>query len=119
MLDVFTHAQLIECPECPRSGQGNKKPNLTLTSRNYSGSGIDIGNCPECGKAFCISYKIANIDRISSWDKPKRVEIESERIMVGLQERAIAHQEKEKKELEEYERLKEKFGGESKTMKMS
>jgi hypothetical protein len=29
---------------------------------------VDIAQCPECGKAWEISYKVADMTRVPSWD---------------------------------------------------
>lgn len=35
---------------------------------------MDYGNCPECGKGFCISYKVDTVVRDTDWDsKPLKV----------------------------------------------
>jgi hypothetical protein len=56
-----------ECPNCPltktRRG-GLRGVELELVNDNYSGCGVDIVRCPECGKDFQVSYKIDTITEI-------------------------------------------------------
>jgi len=61
----------VRCPSCkPHKNKKGKiiGPNLTLSESNYSGYGVDMANCPECGKGFQISFKIDKIERAPSWD---------------------------------------------------
>ena len=62
------------CPECRplRNHKGRRidQP-LDLVESNYSGCGVDIAQCPTCGKTFQISYKVAEIIRIGSDDRVK------------------------------------------------
>ena len=50
-----------ECPNCPKilNRRGKLRGiELELINDNYSGCGVDICRCPECGKDFQVSYKI-------------------------------------------------------------
>lgn len=51
-MEIFTHGNQIECPECPPFGKGNRRHTLVVLTRNYSGCSVDVGACPECGKAW-------------------------------------------------------------------
>jgi hypothetical protein len=98
---TFTHGGDIECPECPGFGKRNRKPRLICVQRNYSGCSVDYGYCEECGKAWCISYKVDNLKRDKAWDMPSRKEREAEEANEKLEE--------EKKERAELARLKTKY----------
>jgi Pyruvate/2-oxoacid:ferredoxin oxidoreductase delta subunit len=54
------------CPECaPYVAKNGKQRRieLALVDTNYSGCGVDIGECPVCGQLFQVSYKIDKITR--------------------------------------------------------
>ena len=108
MDDIFTHAETIDCPECTPWGPRNRRHHLIVQSTNYSGSGQDMGVCPECGKSWRIKYKIDEMFRESSWDESSRIEREGEEANKKEAEEAL----EELRELAEYKRLKEKFKGE-------
>lgn len=65
------------CPECPPViGQGLfvNRPRcrtgvkMVLSDKNYSGTGVDMYNCPKCGKGFAVSYNVAAVVHDPSWD---------------------------------------------------
>lgn len=62
------------CQACPQ-GPSARRPDVWVGSRldiiehNYSGTGSDIGNCPNCGKAFFVSYAVSQVDRAEDWDR--------------------------------------------------
>lgn len=54
----------ILCPICPQNTKTTLRgvsitcgSDLTIIQENYSGCGVDIGECPDCGKVFHIAYK--------------------------------------------------------------
>lgn len=54
------------CPECPpfeTKGGKQRSVELICTETNYSGCGVDIGECPVCGQLFQVSYTIHEIKR--------------------------------------------------------
>jgi len=106
MSDIFTHGQQIECPECPGTGKRQRKPVLEMLSKNYSGCSVDFGGCPECGKAWQVSYKIDNMTHEADWDIPSR----KEREQAEEKEAARKLEQKELEEYKEFERLRVKFG---------
>lgn len=70
------------CPDCPvvmgKSLFANRQTcrtgvKMELSDRNYSGTGVDMYNCPKCGKGFAVSYKVASVVREPNWD----VDVES------------------------------------------
>lgn len=106
MGDIFTHAEIIDCPECPPWGKRKDRHHqLMVQSRNYSGSGTDMGVCPECGKSWAISYKVDVMGRVPDWDILPRTERERERKELDKREGEKA----EAEDLKEFERLKEKY----------
>ena len=105
-MECFTHGNQIECPDCPPFGKRNRRHTLDVLSINYSGSGTDIGACPECGKAWSISYKIDVMESCPDWNIPSRVDLEEEERIA----REALENEVNEKDLSEYERLKKKFG---------
>jgi hypothetical protein len=62
------HEELTkECPDCPKTTTKRgtvRGVQLELVSDNYSGCGVDICRCPECGRDFQVSYKVDRITRI-------------------------------------------------------
>jgi len=65
----------ILCPSCPRytkeinRSKGQKETvtigvDLDIYITNYSGCGVDIAECPRCGKRFQISYKVDEIEQV-------------------------------------------------------
>jgi hypothetical protein len=62
------HAELKkECPLCPKvkTRRGDMMGiELELIHDNYSGCGVDLCRCPECGKDFRVSFKIDEITEI-------------------------------------------------------
>ncbi len=71
---------MVYCPECPVQKLTNKRtkktrtvrPVLDVYARNYSGCGVDLATCPECGKGFAISYGVDKITREPGSDGPSR-----------------------------------------------
>jgi hypothetical protein len=56
-----------QCPDCPRSR--NKRGEfigveLEVVEDNYSGCGVDICRCPECGCLYQVSYKVDCITKL-------------------------------------------------------
>lgn len=102
--DFFMHGSQIECLECDGIGKRKRKPKLTMLRHNYSGSGVDIGACVKCGKAWCIDYTINKMEIASDWD----IDTEGVREQKLLKEK----EKKEKKEKSGYLRLKEIYGKE-------
>lgn len=54
------------CPECPPWTARNGKTRLwelDCIENNYSGCGVDLGECPQCHKVFQVSYKVDEIVR--------------------------------------------------------
>lgn len=105
-MDVFSHGIDISCPECPPYGKKGRRHQLDCVERNYSGCGVDIGQCPECGKAWTVSYKVEALTRVTEWDRPTREEQDAEaaRITAEAAKAAVVL------DRAEYERLKAKFG---------
>ena len=61
-----------ECPQCPKveTRRGDLRGvTLELIYDNYSGCGVDICRCPQCGKDFQVSYKIDEIIEINFDEK--------------------------------------------------
>jgi uncharacterized Zn finger protein len=59
------------CPECPPTKNKKGKvvgPRLILVEANYSGTGVDMVNCEQCGQGFRVSYKVDKIIRAKDWD---------------------------------------------------
>lgn len=59
----------VYCPKCPPRFRKSKPDqrvgvHLDCTETNYSGCGVDFGECPECGKRFQVSYKVNEITEI-------------------------------------------------------
>lgn len=106
MADSFSHGVQIDCPECPPFGKRNRRHRLECSEQNYSGCGIDIGTCPECGKAWEVSFRVDKLTRAENWDVPPRAIREAEE---AADDEAV-RQSLEREERREYERLKAKFG---------
>lgn len=72
----------LYCPDCKpvyTKGEGAKfrrrcNGQLQLSEGNYSGTGVDMVYCPDCGHGFSISYKVAAIDRAEDWDRDFKAE---------------------------------------------
>lgn len=64
------NSQPIYCPKCPtRIVRGQTVGvQLVLDEHNYSGCGVDMAECPQCGKCFQISYKVDEIIEAPWWD---------------------------------------------------
>ena len=105
-MEVFTHGEQIECPECPPFGKRDRRHTLEVLSTNYSGCSVDFGACPACGKAWQINYRIDKMTPTPDWNIPSRVQMEEE-ARSKKEEEDLAT---ENKEWEEYERLNKKFG---------
>ena len=105
-MECFTHRKQIECPDCPPFGKRkDRRHQLEVLSINYSGSGTDVGACPECGKAYSISYKIDKMEPCPDWNIPSRVEQE-EKMRIAKEAYLKAEEEHDRSE---YERLKKKI----------
>lgn len=106
-MECFTHGEQIECPDCPPWGKRkDRRHQLEVLSINYSGSGTDVGACPECGKAYSISYKVDKMEPCPDWNIPSKVDLEEEeRIATEIRDCEIVEQDRL-----EYERLKKKLG---------
>src|SRR5258708_7705195 len=89
----------VLCPNC--SPQKNRRGliigvYLQCSENNYSGCGVDMANCPNCGKGFQISYKIDKITPEPSWDIDFEAEASADK---RLKEHEIEELEKRLKEL--------------------
>lgn len=76
MSDSFAN-QTIPCPHCkelPEFTNSRFVPLLECSERNYSGCSVDIANCTECGKGYQVSYSVAEVSPVPSWDMPTRLE---------------------------------------------
>lgn len=104
-MDMFSHGIDIPCPECPPYGKKGHRHQLECVARNYSGCGVDIGQCPECGKAWEVSYKVEALTRVTEWDGPTREAQEAE----DARQKAEAARLAADMERAEYNRLKAKF----------
>jgi len=66
----FVTTGLHYCPDCFKGRKpGRFSPALELAEANYSGTGADMATCPKCGKGWCITYKVAGIERAEDWDR--------------------------------------------------
>jgi hypothetical protein len=75
----FGSEDTIPCPDCTKTVTNpRKQPKLLNVETNYSGSGRDIGQCPECGHAFGITYAIAKVERWEDFDGLSRAEQQAE-----------------------------------------
>ena len=90
----------IECPDC-KVADRRWNPMLFVVDKNYSGTSVDYGACPECGHAFSVSYAVAEVRRDAAWDCPARADMEAAE---AAEKRQAIEAEKA-----EYERLKAKF----------
>lgn len=56
----------IECPNCPKreTKVGPRGVDMFEVETNYSGCGVDIYECLECGKTYQVSYKVDQITEI-------------------------------------------------------
>lgn len=56
----------VYCPNCPAqiTRKGVRHVALACVEHNYSGCSVDIGECPQCGKLFEISYEVSGIKEI-------------------------------------------------------
>lgn len=65
------------CPDCkPRRTHLGKQFNarLEVVERNYSGTGIDITHCTDCGHCFEVTYKVDTIRRDMGWEDKDEIE---------------------------------------------
>lgn len=58
----FSHTCLPVCPHC--TANDGSAVLLDCTQRNFGGYGVDVGDCPECGKRFYVSYEVLNVEEI-------------------------------------------------------
>ncbi len=93
MSDSFA-GQTIPCPYC-KATNARRVP-LECSERNYSGCSVDIANCPKCGRAYQVSYRVAEVARVNSFDMQSRVELEAE-----TKQRRAANVETKRQELAE------------------
>jgi len=105
-MEPFSHSVDIPCPECKPYGKRNRRHMLECSERNYSGCGIDIGTCPECGKTWEVSYVVGELVRAPDWDIPTRAVREA----LESKEMSEKQADAEQIEREQYEYLKRKFG---------
>ena len=66
----------LKCPECKPFGKSKRYHMLDIICDNYSGTGEDVGSCPECGKSWWIHYEPKIASRAKEWDEPTRSERE-------------------------------------------
>ena len=66
----------LKCPKCKPFGKSKRHHMLDIICENYSGTGEDVGSCPECGKSWWISYEPKIACRAEDWDEPTRSERE-------------------------------------------
>lgn len=94
----------VYCPKCKPVFNKHKRrldPPLVCSSANYSGCGVDMANCPTCGKGYQISYKIDKVAHCKDWDVDLEAEKESEkRAKVDRVKEAEKNLQKAKQELE-------------------
>jgi hypothetical protein len=63
----------VFCPDCPvkiNSRGREVRPRLECVEDNYSGTGMDIGECPNCHHVFGICYKVTvdSVERLRDWE---------------------------------------------------
>jgi hypothetical protein len=93
----FSHGEGIFAPCCDKpTGKLFERVRLYVTSTNYSGTATDVGNCPECGKGYSVSFKVDKVVRVKDWDSKPLKELEAEN-------KAFV-QEQKRKQLEELKR---------------
>lgn len=105
MRSSFSHSVEVECPFCPPMGKRQRKPLLECNDQNYSGCGVDMGNCPECGRGFQISYRVAEVTHIPDWDGESREQWEER----AERERLRDEKDQAARDLAEFERLRQKL----------
>lgn len=110
-MSLFNETGPHFCPECPPTyrrpkdrEQVREGARLQLSESNYSGCGVDMANCPECGRGYEIQYdhKVRRMLRAESWD----VDLEAER-RSAEEEKQV----QEAQEREQLEKLKAKYEG--------
>lgn len=71
-MSEFLGDDIVECPHCKKlpEFQDKRVPQLECAERNYSGTGCDMANCPNCGKGYQVSYMVESICPATSWDLP-------------------------------------------------
>lgn len=60
MASFFVECRPVFCPHCPvveRKGRSFGSP-LEVYYENYSGCGVDLATCKECGRNYEISYEV-------------------------------------------------------------
>lgn len=55
------------CPVCPVDRRRNRIA-LVEVENNYSGSGMDVGQCPQCKRVYGVHYYISKVERMKSWE---------------------------------------------------
>lgn len=92
MSDIyFGTEETIDCPSCAQSAEFNGKrykPKLELVEANFSGCGVDVAQCRECGNGYVVSYKIAEVRRDEGFDGPSRQEAKEQERESKLNEAA-------------------------------
>ena len=63
-MDVFSNCEDIDCPVC--EGETGEKITLNCAAQNYSGCGVDIGVCNNCGSSFQISFKVDKVRQLNA-----------------------------------------------------
>lgn len=62
------------CPHCPavvnRRGERCDVA-LELVVSDYSGCGVDIADCPRCGRTFQVSYRVDAVTELDEHWMPK------------------------------------------------
>jgi len=74
---IFTHGERVQCPDCHKD--------LEVSETDYSGCGVDMGNCPRCGKGYEISFRVDTVKREPSWDVP--IKQDDDALLTALSER--------------------------------
>ena len=80
MLNGLMPHYCLCCPKWINKNGKEKGQELEITETNYSGCGVDIWSCPECGRGFQISYKVDKITRAEDWDGETMKEREANEI---------------------------------------
>ncbi len=64
MSDSVTDAFCPKCEPLFRRSKPTEQVGVRLErfETNYSGTGCDLGHCPDCEKIFIVSYKIDTVE---------------------------------------------------------